>query len=32
MENAANAIYIQYGKQGDSNCFDEFFKNYEFEL
>ena len=32
MENAANAIYIQYGKQGDSNCFDEFFKNYEFEV
>ena len=32
MENAANAIYIQYGKQGDSNCFDDFFRNYEFKV
>ena len=32
MENAANAIYIQYGKQGNSDCFDDFFNNFKFEV
>lgn len=32
MENAANAIFIQYGKQGNSDCFDDFFKNFTFEV
>lgn len=32
MENAANAIFIQYGKQGNSDCFDDFFNNFKFEV
>ena len=32
IENAANAIYIQYGKQGNSDCFDDFFNNFKFEV
>lgn len=32
MENAANAIFIQYGKQGNSDCFDDFFSNFKFEV
>ena len=32
MENAANAIYIQYGKQVNSDCFDDFFNNFKFEV
>jgi hypothetical protein len=32
MENAANAIFIQYGKQGNSDCFNDFFSNFKFEV
>lgn len=32
MENAANAIFIQFGKQGESGCFEDFFRNFEFTV